>query len=49
MFISAVVYLPDATWYQPADTAFKWLVCSFGAGALLQVLESATSKEEDYK
>jgi hypothetical protein len=49
MFISAVVYLPDATWYQPADTAFKWLVCSFGAGALLQVLESANSKEEEYK
>ena len=49
MFISAVVYLPDAQWFEPADTAFKWLVCSFGAGAMLQVLESATSKEEDYK
>ena len=49
MFISAVVYLPDAQWFEPADTAFKWLVCSFGAGAMLQVLETATSKEEDYK
>lgn len=49
MFISAVVYLPDATWFGPADTAFKWLVSAFSAGALLQVLENATSKEEDYK
>jgi hypothetical protein len=49
MFISAVVYLSDATWFGPADTAFKVMAFAFSAGALLQVLENATSKEEDYK